>query len=75
MEYQEQLIRRELTPAEREVTAAWLEIFNDVSTGSLDGAEALERIGYLISRTEDPCILRFLEAAREWIVLAWKGAQ
>ncbi len=71
--YQEQLIHRKLSAAEQEATAEWLHIFNDVSTGGLDGAVALERIGYLIGNTADPDILRFLRAAREWIVLAEKG--
>lgn len=73
--YQEQLIRRKLTAAEREVTAEWLGIFNDVRTGGLDGKIASLRINFLISRTTDPALLRFLTAARKWIVYAWKGAQ
>lgn len=73
VEYQERLVRRKLSAAEQEVTAEWLGIFNDVSTGELDGAAALERIGYLIDRTEDPGLLRFLRAAREWIVYAGRG--
>lgn len=75
VEYQEQLIHRKLSPAEREVTAEWLKIFNDVSTGDLDGATASMRINFLISQTDDPCLLRFLQAAREWIVHARKGVQ
>lgn len=73
--YQEQLLHRKLSPAEREVTAEWLEIFNDVSTGDLDGETASMRINFLISQTDDPCILRFLQAARKWIIHAWKGVQ
>ena len=75
MEYQERILRRKLTAAEREATAEWLDIFNDISTGNLDSTVAMERINYLIDHTEDPARLRFLRAAREWIIYAWKGAQ
>lgn len=74
VEYQERLIHRKLSAAEQEVTAEWLGIFNDVRTGELDGEVASARINFLISRTADPGLLRFLSAAREWIVYAWKGA-
>ena len=73
--YQEQLIRRKLTAAEREVANQWLGIFNDVRTGSLDGAIALGKVDFLISKNTDTDILRFLTAAREWIVCTWKGVQ
>ena len=73
--YQEQLIRRKLSPAEMEVTAKWLEIFNDISTGDLDGETASIRINFLISQADNPRLLRFLQAAREWIIHAWKGVQ
>jgi len=73
--YQEQLIRRKLSAVEQEATAEWLTIFNNIATGDLDGATALERIDYLINRTEDSDLLRLLMAARKWIVFAWKGAQ
>lgn len=73
--YQEQLIHRKLSAAEREATAEWLTIFNDIATGDLDGIVALERIDHLINRTEDSDQLRLLTAAREWIVFAWKGAR
>ena len=73
--YQEKLVHRKLSPAEREVTAEWLEIFNDVSTGDLDGETASMRINFLISQTDDPCLLRFLQAARAWILAAWEVAQ
>ena len=75
VEYQEQLIHRKLSPAEREVTAEWLEIFNDVSTGDLDGETASMQISFLINQTDDPCLLRFLQAALAWILAAWKEAQ
>lgn len=72
--YQERLICRELSAAEREATAEWLGIFNDVRIGEMDGTVALERIGYLIDHTEDTGLLRFLLAAREWIVYAWRSS-
>ncbi len=71
---QERMIHRKLSATEREATAAWLEIFNDVSVGNLDGATALEKIDYIINSATDPDILRFLRAAREWIIVA-KEAQ
>ena len=71
--YQEKLIHRELSPAEKDVTAEWLKVFNDVRAGELAGTVALERIGFLISQTDDPVLLRFLNAARQWILVAWGG--
>lgn len=65
--YQEQLINRRLTEAELEVTAAWLGVFNNVGVGSLNRAEAIEKVDYLIGQADDPVILRFLSAARCWL--------
>lgn len=71
--YQERLIHRKLSAAEREATAVWLDIFNNIRTGNLDGAVAKEKIGYLIATNTDDDILHFLKAAREWIVYAGEG--
>lgn len=73
--YQEHLLRRHLTAAEREATAEWLDIFNSVRSGEVDGAAVVEDIDYLMDSTDDAFLLRFLEAARKWAVYAWKGVR
>ena len=65
--YQEQLAGRKLAEHEREVTAAWVEVFNHAHTkglcrdsGALDGS----------------AVHRFLRTAHLWIFVAWKqGAE
>lgn len=72
--YQEQLIGRSLTNQETEVTAAWLDLFNDVSTGRMDLGTALSQVDGFIRSTQDPALLHFLRSSRCWLLYAGKGA-
>lgn len=65
--YQEQLINRPLSEAEREATAAWLEVINETVTGELDRVTVLDRLGQLIEQSDSGPVLRFLEGVRHWL--------
>ena len=80
--YQEQLAGRKLAEHEREVTAAWAEIFNLSYEDGLEkdyaalGEDLSKLDGLLKKREGRPAVHRYLQAAREWIVYAFQqGAQ
>lgn len=70
---QEQLIQRRLSDGEQEATAAWLEIINAVAVGNLDKTQAVRDVDHLIGQVDNPFVLRFLQAARCWILRAGGG--
>ena len=80
--YQEQLAGRELSEKEKEVTAAWVEVFNlsyedglEKDRAALD--DSLTRLDELAGQQEaGSAVHRFLQAARQWIIYAWEqGAE
>ena len=80
--YQEQLAGRKLAEHEREVTAAWVEVFNHAHTkglcrdsGALD--DSLSALDELAGQQEaGSAVHRFLRTAHLWIFVAWKqGAE
>ena len=76
--YQEQLAGRKLTEHEREVTAAWVEVFNLSYEGGLEQDRAaledsLVKMDELITRRDDsPAVQDILQVCRRWIITAWK---
>lgn len=76
--YQEQLAGRKLAEHEREVMAAWVEVFNHAHTkGLCRGSGALDyslsALDELITRRESSPVGRdFLRKCRLWIAIAWK---
>ena len=80
--YQEQLVGRKLAENEREVIAAWVEVFNHAHTKGLcrgsgtldDSLSALDELAGQQEAYYD--VHRFLRAAHLWIFVAWKqGAE
>lgn len=80
--YQEQLAGRELSKKEKEVTAAWVEVFNlsyedglEKDHAALD--DSLTILDELAGQQEaGSAVHRFLQAARQWIIYAWEqGAE
>ncbi|MBS6800679.1 hypothetical protein ACR742_12510 [Flavonifractor plautii] len=80
--YQEQLAGRKLAEHEREVTAAWVEVFNLFYEDGLkqDHAtleEDLNKLDELMARHEDNAgVHKFAEACRAWMIETWRqGAE
>ena len=80
--YQEQLAGRELSKKEKEVTAAWVEVFNlsyedglEKDRAALD--DSLTILDELAGQQEaGSAVHRFLQTARQWIIYAWEqGAE
>ena len=76
--YQEQLAGRKLTEHEREVTAAWVEVFNLSYEGGLeqDRAALEDSLAKMdepdTKRDNGPVVRNFLRKCRLWIAIAWK---
>ena len=76
--YQEQLASQELPEGEKEVAAAWVEVFNlsyedglEKDRAALD--DSLTRLDELAGQQEaGSAVHRFLQAARQWIIYAWE---
>ena len=76
--YQEELIGRNLSEGEKEVTAAWVEAFNlsyedglkhDRSTLDM----GLSKLDEFMARHRDNAqVYKFAEACRTWIMEAWR---
>ena len=69
--YQEQLAGRKLTEHEREVTAAWVEVFNLSYEGGLEHSLA-KMDEPATKRDNGPVVRNFLRKCRLWIAIAWK---
>lgn len=66
--YQEQLINRPLSKAEREVAAAWLPIINEA------GPEDIQAVDELIAQhSGDERITRFFTAVKKWMEVKING--
>lgn len=67
--YQEQIINRPLTEAEKKITAAWLEIINQAEPGDIQIVNEL-----IAQHTGNTGITRFLTAVKKWMMEAvtWK---
>lgn len=76
--YQEQLAGRKLAEHEREVTAAWVEVFNLFYEDGLKQdhdtlMKNLDKLSELMARHEDNAgVHKFAEACRFWLAEAWK---
>lgn len=66
---QERLAGRSLTENEREVSAAFLEVFNDVADGKLDAQAVLQKLDQY-AEDSAPQLAQFLAAARNWVLAA-----
>lgn len=61
---------RRMSDGERGAVLAWLDLFNLVSVGELDGAEALEYVDRCMEKAATLAARHFLRAARHWLSLA-----
>ena len=80
--YQEQLADRKLAEHEREVTAAWVEVFNLSYEDGLNQdrdilVKGLDKLDELMARHENhEGVHKFAEACRAWMIEAWRqGAE
>lgn len=76
--YQEQLIGRKQSEKEKEVGAAWVEVFNLSYEDGLRKdrntlAKDLDKLEELMARHKDNAgVHKFAEACRAWIIEAWR---
>lgn len=76
--YQEQLIGRKQSEKEKEVGAAWVEVFNLSYEDGLRQdrntlAKDLDKLEELMVRHKDNAgVHKFAEASRAWIIEAWR---
>ena len=75
---QEEIVGRELSKGEKEVVAAWVEVFNltyeDGLTQDRDTLENdLDKLAELMARHKDNAgVHKFAEACRFWMIEAWR---